>query len=141
MVNYKWLRQSQHLYINVASRCPIVEHAVRIETRRNVGFSRLLDQSFQHLLSRKLPWESYLKSPLTRLQRYCLLLKAILEMSDKVDAKHEYVKLNRLIQGLRVVASCYEALLVQGSNEVQIKELRSRIGDSGNHILPDNIEI
>jgi hypothetical protein len=136
-----WLKQSGDFYIEYASLYPKVNYAVRKEAKQNARFSRFLDQSREHRLSERLVWDYYLKSPLTRLQRYCQLLQAVLRGSDRSDPRHKCGELEQLIEDMRGFVARCDVAIKQSSEEVEIDDLRSRMGDAEQRILPDDTEI
>jgi hypothetical protein len=50
---------------------------VRKEAERNILFKQFLDQARDNKQSQRLSWDTFLKAPITRLQRYGLLLATV----------------------------------------------------------------
>ena len=138
---HNWLKQSGVFYVKYASRHPVVSYDVRKEAKENARFSLFLDQSREQRHSERLTWDSFAKSPFTRLEKYCLLLQTILKNSDPSDPSHGCGKLEQLIEDMRGLVARCDVALKQSSERVEISDLRNRLGDVEMRILPDNVEI
>ena len=83
----EWIRKARAAYVEYATNYPRADFLMRRELERNVQFRALVDRAREDSRSRRLGWDSYLKSPITRLQRYTLLLgtveKTMKEPSDE----------------------------------------------------------
>jgi len=106
-----WIRQSRHLYVQNASEYPLINFHIRWEAERNQRFSRFLDQGLEHWWSRRLAWDHYIKSPLIRLQRYNVLLTAILKLREGSGDGNENDALAHLIEDIKhLILVCGPAL-------------------------------
>jgi hypothetical protein len=79
----EWIRKARAIYIDYSSCYPHADFMIRKEMGRNVLFKHFLDQARDDVRSRRLEWDNYLKSPITRLQRYGLLLSTVLKSTVK----------------------------------------------------------
>jgi RhoGEF domain/Pleckstrin homology domain len=79
----EWIRKAKTVYIDYAAGFPQADFLVRKEADRNILFRQFLDQAREDRRSRRLAWDTYLKSPITRLQRYGLLLSTVLKSTVK----------------------------------------------------------
>src|SRR5699024_8364787 len=73
----EWIRKAKATYIEYAGTFPYANFLVRRESERNVHFRQFLNQARDHKSSHRLSWDTYLKAPITRIQRYTLLLSTI----------------------------------------------------------------
>jgi RhoGEF domain/Pleckstrin homology domain len=79
----EWIRKAKSIYIDYAAGFPHADFLVRKEASRNILFKQFLDQARENRRSNRLAWDTYLKSPITRLQRYGLLLSTVLKSTVK----------------------------------------------------------
>lgn len=135
-----WLRQSGDFYMKYCSLYPMLYYDVR-KAKQDARCSRFLDQSREHPLSQKLDWECYLKKPLQRVQRYHLLLHAVLINSDRSNPKHGCSELEQLIEDLGSFVVRCDLMIRQSSAKVEIQDIRSRMGDVGQRVLADDTEV
>lgn len=77
----EWIRKAKQAYIEYAAAFPYASFLVRQEADRNMLFRTFLDDAQKNKLSNKLGWDTYLKGPIDRLQRYGLLLDTVLKYS------------------------------------------------------------
>lgn len=136
-----WLNHARQLYIDFASRYVILAHALQAEAERDATFSRLLEQSRRHRLSRKLGWDFYLKSPITQIQRYRFSLGALLNKLDRSEARHEFDKLEQILRDLDIVLNLCNMAVAESNAKLEIEELRSQMGNAGQRILHDSVQI
>lgn len=79
----EWIRKAKSVYIDYAAGFSQADFLVRKEAERNLLFKQFLDQARDDRRSNRLEWGTYLKSPITRLQRYGLLLSTVLKSTIK----------------------------------------------------------
>lgn len=132
-----WLSQSGDFYIEHASVYPVV----KVYMNTKAGCSRVLDKCLDDPLSGGLTWLAYLRSPLERVQRYLKLLGSILKRSDKSNPRHKFGELEKLTENMRVFGARCEVAVRQSSEKAEIDDLRSRMGDAGQRVLPVGVEI
>lgn len=73
----EWIRKARPVYVEYASNFPRADYLMRREVERNISFKSFLDQAREDKRSVRLGWDNYLKAPITRLQRYSLLLSTV----------------------------------------------------------------
>lgn len=84
----QWIRKAKSAYIDYAGAFPSATFLVRQEVERNIQFASFLDRARVDTRSLKLGWDTYLKAPITRLQRYTLLLQTVLK-TMKADSEEK----------------------------------------------------
>jgi hypothetical protein len=75
----QWIRKAKVAYINYATDFPHADHFVRQELERNIEFRTFVEKARGDKRSNRLSLDSFLKSPIARLQRYALLLGTVLK--------------------------------------------------------------
>ena len=88
----QWIRKAKAAYIDYAGGFPGATFVVRQEIERNLDFRAFMDKARNDKRSNRLDIHTYLKSPITRLQRYTLLLSTVLktmktESEEKTNLK------------------------------------------------------
>ncbi|EXJ62627.1 hypothetical protein A1O7_03065 [Cladophialophora yegresii CBS 114405] len=73
----EWIRKARPVYVEYASNFPRADCLMRREAERNIPFKSFLDQARENKRSNRLGWDNFLKAPITRLQRYSLLLATV----------------------------------------------------------------
>ncbi|KAI1080153.1 CNH domain-containing protein [Whalleya microplaca] len=96
----EWVRKARTAYIDYASAFPFAQYSVKREADRNFMFRQFLDDNRNHPRSNRLDWTSYLKAPITRLQRYPLLLATVLK-----NMKTESEERTNLIRAIEEIKS------------------------------------
>jgi hypothetical protein len=79
----EWIRKAKSVYLEYAAGFPHANYLVRREAERNLLFKQFLDQAREDKRSNRLSWDTYLKDPITRLQRYGLLLQTTHKTMEK----------------------------------------------------------
>lgn len=105
----QWIRKAKTAYLEYAGGFPGANFLVRQELDRNIEFRAFIERASKDKRSNRLQWDTYLKSPITRLQRYTLLLGTVIK-NMKVDSEerrnlqvaHDEVKLVTLECDARV---------------------------------------
>ncbi|KAI1843681.1 hypothetical protein JX265_008492 [Neoarthrinium moseri] len=101
----EWIRKARTAFIDYASSYPYATYLVRKEADRNYMFRNFLESNRNHQRSGRLDWSTFLKAPITRLQRYGLLLATSLKHMQ-VESE-EKVNLLKAIEEIKQVT--YEA--------------------------------
>jgi RhoGEF domain/Pleckstrin homology domain len=97
----EWIRKAKSIYIDYAGGFPHANFLMRKEASKNILFKQFLDQARDDRRSNRLEWDTYLKSPITRLQRYSLLLNTVLKSTIK-DSEEKF-NLQYAIDEIRAV--------------------------------------
>lgn len=88
----QWIRKAKAAYIEYAGAFPGATFTVRQELDRNIDFRSFIDRARNDKRSMKLGWDTFLKAPITRLQRYTLLLSTVLKtMQDDSEEKSNLI--------------------------------------------------
>ncbi|TAQ89204.1 hypothetical protein B7494_g2469 [Chlorociboria aeruginascens] len=121
----EWIRKARAVYIEYASGFPYATHLVRKEADRNILFQQFLDQARDNKLSGRLDWNTYLKAPITRLQRYTLLLSTVLK--NMTQDTEEKANLMTAIEEIKAVTLECDAKVDEQSKKVEMIELQSKL--------------
>ncbi|KAK6607239.1 CNH domain-containing protein [Botrytis cinerea] len=121
----EWIRKAKSAYIEYAAGFPYATYLVRREADRNILFRQFLDQARDNKLSGRLDWNTYLKAPITRLQRYGLLLGTVLKNMTKDS--DEKATLAIAIEEIKAVTLECDAKVEEQSRKVDMIELQSKL--------------
>ncbi|OJD31366.1 cnh domain protein [Diplodia corticola] len=121
----EWIRKARGAYIDYAAAFPYATFLVRQEAERNILFRSFLDQVQAHRSSRKLAWDNYLKTPITRLQHYGLLLSTVLKRS--IVDNEEKRNLQIAIDEIKAVTLECDARVAEMSRKVDLTDLQSKL--------------
>lgn len=121
----EWIRKAKVAYLVYAAAFPKANMLVRRESDRNIIFRQFLDQCRQDPRSRRLDWQTFLKSPITRLQRYSLLLSTVLKHT--VIESEEKDNLQRAIEEIRQVTLECDSKVDEMSKSVELQELGAKL--------------
>jgi hypothetical protein len=121
----EWIRKARTAYIEYASGFPYASYLVRREAERNILFRQFLDQARDNKLSGRLDWNTYLKAPITRLQRYTLLLGTVL--ANMTQDTEEKTNLTTAIEEIKAVTLECDGKVDEQSKKVEIIELQSKL--------------
>lgn len=117
----EWIRKAKVAYIEYASSYPYATYLVRKEKDRNFMFKQFLEQNRAHARSQKLDWTTFLKAPITRLQRYNLLLGT--SMKNMLEESEEKQNLIRAMEEIKQVALEADAKVDEMTKKVTMIEL------------------
>lgn len=102
-------------------RVSLAEYLVKAEERNNPDFERFIVQIEKSKKMRRLAFRHFLLNPVTRMQRYPLLLDAILK---KTDEEHpDYTYLVKCLDMVKKVASKSDTLAALFKRRVEILEI------------------
>jgi len=121
----EWIRKAKVPYIEYAASFPNASYLIRQECERNILFRQFLDQARDNPDSKRLGWDTYLKAPITRLQRYGLLLSQV----HKNMAQNSEEKANLAIarQEIKDVTLECDARVADMSKSVDLSELQAKL--------------
>lgn len=121
----EWIRKAKGAYIEYAATFPYATFLIRQEAERNILFRSFLDQARSNKKSQKLAWDNYLKSPITRLQHYGLLLGTVLKRSlvDNEEKKNLVIAIEEI---KNVTLEC-DARVAEMSRKVDLTDLQSKL--------------
>ena len=121
----EWIRKARTAYIEYAASFPNASLTVRKEAERNILFRQFLDQVRENERSKRLGWDTYLKAPITRLQRYSLLLSTVL--GNTTQDTEEKANLQVAIDEIKAVTLDCDARVAETSKKVDLVELGSKL--------------
>ncbi|KAI1436393.1 CNH domain-containing protein [Xylaria sp. CBS 124048] len=117
----EWVRKARTAYVEYAAAFPYASFLIRREADRNVMFRQFLDNVRNDPRSKRLNYDTYIKSPITRLQRYPLLLESVLkEMSQDSEEKTNMLK---AVEEIKAVAHECDAKVAEMEKKVTMIEL------------------
>lgn len=121
----EWIRKAKTAYIEYSAGYPYAEYLVRREADKNLLFRQFLDQARDNKQSNRLDWNTYLKAPITRLQRYTLLLATVLK--NMTQDTEEKATLAIAIEEIKAVTLECDAKVDEQSKNVEMIELQSKL--------------
>ncbi|KAJ5794628.1 hypothetical protein N7457_001227 [Penicillium paradoxum] len=121
----EWIRKAKYVYIAYAATFPTANYLMRKESERNPRFKLFLDQARDHKLSNRLSWDTFLKAPITRIQRYGLLLKTIHD--NMVKDSEEKTNVAQAIAEIRIVASECDNKVGEMNKKADLMELAAKL--------------
>ncbi|MCJ1321086.1 hypothetical protein MMC15_006430 [Xylographa vitiligo] len=121
----EWVRKAKTAFIEYAANFPNATLQIRREAERNVLFRQFLDQVQSKAESKRLGWDTYIKAPITRLQRYGLLLSTVLKATVQESA--EKANLAIAIEEIRVVTHECDARVAEMSKRVDLADLQGKL--------------
>lgn len=121
----EWIRKAKNIYIEYAATFPAANYYVRKEFERNPHFKQFLDQVREHKLSGRLSWDTFLKAPITRIQRYTLLLATVYKNMPK-DSE-EKTNLAQAIEEIKIVALDCDNKVGEMNKKANLMELSAKL--------------
>lgn len=121
----EWIRKAKASYLEYAHNFPRADMLVRRETERNMMFAEFLERCRQDPRTRRLDWVTFLKGPITRLQRYSLLLSTVLKHTTVESDEKENLKV--AIEEIKAVTLECDARVDEMSKRVQLLELGHKL--------------
>lgn len=121
----EWIRKAKNAYIDYAASFPNATFQVRQESERNILFREFLDRTRENEWSMRLGWDTYLKAPITRLQRYSLLL--FTAAKNMQQDSEEKTNLKAAIEEIKAVTSECDMRVAEMSKHVELSELASKL--------------
>lgn len=121
----EWIRKARQPYSEYAANFPNASRLVRREIERNILFRTFINQVREDKRSERLGWDTFLKAPITRLQRYSLLLSTVLkEMSTDSEERRNLVM---AIDEVKEVTSECDARVDEMTKTAHLSELAQRL--------------
>ncbi|EON99587.1 putative rho1 guanine nucleotide exchange factor 1 protein [Phaeoacremonium minimum UCRPA7] len=118
----EWIRKARIAYVEYSSSYPMAQYHIRNEAERNMLFRQFLDHVRGHKRSERLGWDTFVKAPITRLQRYTLLLSTVLKNS--IQETEEKVNLVKAIDEIKNVTLECDKIVDEQKKKVELKELQ-----------------
>ena len=121
----EWIRKARPIYIQYCSSYPHASYLIRKEGTRNLLFRQFLDMVREHRRSKRLEWTTFVKAPITRLQRYGLLLETV--KKNMPEDSEEKMNLTRAIQEIKDVTLECDEKVAEMTRKVELLELQSML--------------
>ncbi|KAL8967625.1 MAG: hypothetical protein Q9183_002826, partial [Haloplaca sp. 2 TL-2023] len=121
----EWVRKAKAEYIGYAKGFPKASLLVRQEAEKNILFRQFLDQMREHERSKRLGWDTYLKAPITRLQRYGLLLSSV--HKSMAQDSEEKANLQKAIDEVKTVTLECDTKVAEQAKGVTLSELQAKL--------------
>ncbi|KAL2023557.1 hypothetical protein VTK56DRAFT_2165 [Thermocarpiscus australiensis] len=121
----EWIRKARPIYIEYCSSFPYASYLIRKESARNLLFRQFLDVVRDHKRSKRLEWTTFVKAPITRLQRYGLLLETV-RKNMPVESE-ERTNLDRAIDEVKRVTHECDEKVDEMTKKVQLLELQNML--------------
>jgi hypothetical protein len=117
----EWIRKARSVYIEYCANFPYASFLIRKEAERNLLFNQFLDAVRDHKRSRRLEWTTFLKAPITRLQRYSLLLSTV--HKTMVGESEEKANLARALDEIKAVTHEIDNKVNETQQKIKLLEL------------------
>ncbi|KAF3914756.1 hypothetical protein ABW20_dc0100156 [Dactylellina cionopaga] len=121
----EWIRRAKTAYIEYAAAFPWADAVVRHEAEKNILFRQFLEHCRQDPRSSRLEWQHFLKNPITRLQRYSLLLTTILKHTLKEGEEKD--TLQSAINEIKAVTLECDTRVDEMTKKVTLAELGRKL--------------
>ena len=121
----EWIRRAKSVYVEFAGSFPRANYLVRREMERNLLFKNFLDQAREDKRSERLSWDTYLKDPITRLQRYALLLQTVLK--NMPTESEEKMSLQFAVDEVRAATFECNSKVAEMERKISLLELSNKI--------------
>ena len=121
----EWIRKAKNAYIEYAANFPNATFLIRQEAERNILFRQFLDQTRDNERSKRLGWDTYLKAPITRLQRYGLLLSTVYK--HMMQDSEEKSNLAAAIEEVKAVTLECDGKVAEMAKAVSLSELAAKL--------------
>lgn len=121
----EWIRKARSVYVEYAANYPRADYLMRREAERNIHFRTFLDQAREDKRSSRLSWDSYLKGPITRLQRYGLLLSTV--QKNMIKDSEEKTNLAFALDEIRAATFECDAKLAEMGKKMDLIELGTKL--------------
>jgi hypothetical protein len=117
----EWIRKARTHYVEYAFGYPRAEYMIRNERERNLTFRKFTDDKVKLKSSGKHDWAHFLIAPITRLQRYVLLLESV----DKLmkTESEEKTNLQKAMAEIKAVALECDAKVDETNKRVEMMQL------------------
>jgi hypothetical protein len=121
----QWIRKAKIAYIEYATGFPSANSLMRQELEKNISFRNFVEAARVNKLSNKLGWDNYLKAPITRLQRYSLLLQTV-HKNMQLDCE-EKTNLATAIEEIRNVTLECDSRVADQQRKVDLSDLSQKL--------------
>ncbi|KAK5109889.1 hypothetical protein LTR62_006496 [Meristemomyces frigidus] len=125
----QWIRKAKTAYLDYSFNFPTANFYFRQELERNLEFRSFIDRVSKDRRSARLQWDTFLKAPITRLQRYSLLLSTVLKCMRGDDARLEEEKRNlaKAVEEIRLVTLECDGRVAEMQRKVDLSDLSVKL--------------
>ncbi|VBB73295.1 Putative rho1 guanine nucleotide exchange factor 3 [Podospora comata] len=121
----EWIRKARPIYIEYCSSFPHATYLIRREASRNLLFRQFLDVVRDHKRSKRLEWTTFVKAPITRLQRYGLLLETV--KKNMLGESEEKANLVKALEEIKAVTHECDEKVAEMTKKVELIELQGQL--------------
>jgi hypothetical protein len=121
----EWIRKAKPVYIDYCSSYPRASYLIRKEADRNILFRQFLDMARDHKRSHRLEWTTFVKAPITRLQRYSLLLDTV--RKNMLEESEEKTNLLKALEEIKAVTHECDEKVDEMAKKIDLLELQSAL--------------
>ncbi|KIW27352.1 uncharacterized protein PV07_07096 [Cladophialophora immunda] len=121
----EWIRKARPVYVEYASNFPRADYLMRREAERNIPFKNFLDQAREDKRSNRLGWDNYLKAPITRLQRYSLLLSTV--QKNMLKDSEEKANLAYALDEIRAATFECDSKFAEMTKKMELIEMQTKL--------------
>ncbi|KAG2229932.1 CNH domain-containing protein [Thamnidium elegans] len=120
----KYVNQFMDMYTEYGPHFVFAEYEAKQEMARNILFHNFIREKEKQAETRKLPFRHFIILPITRLQRYPLLLSAILNYTTDESEKERLIK---CIETIRGVAKQMDTLTNETKQKLRVRQINDKI--------------
>ncbi|KAB8527823.1 hypothetical protein FH972_025474 [Carpinus fangiana] len=120
-----WIRKARSAYVDYAANFPHASFLMKQEQKQNMLFNSFCDGARNNKLSGRLEWYSFLKAPITRLQRYSLLLATA--HKNMISDSEEKQNLETAIEEIKAVTLECDARVADGERKTSLSDLATKL--------------
>ncbi|KAK5136716.1 hypothetical protein LTR08_002369 [Meristemomyces frigidus] len=121
----QWIRKAKTAYLDYAAGFPGANFLVRQELDRNLEFRSFIERASKDVKSHRLQWDTFLKAPITRLQRYTLLLSTVVK-NMRVESE-ERKNLQIAYDEVKAVTLECDARVAEMQRKVDLSDLQLKL--------------
>ena len=121
----QWIRKAKTAYVDYANDFPRADYLVRQEMDSNIEFRNFVEKARHDKRSNRLPLDSFLKSPISRLQRYTLLLSTVLK--NMKEESEEKTGLRLALNEVKAVALECDARVADMQRKIDLADLSNKL--------------
>ncbi|EMC94063.1 hypothetical protein BAUCODRAFT_36535 [Baudoinia panamericana UAMH 10762] len=123
----QWIRKAKAAYLEYAGGFPSATFYVRQELDRNIDFRAFIERAVKDPRSKRLGWDTYLKAPITRLQRYTLLLQTVMKSMRGEHLEEEKRNLQVAYDEVKNVTLECDARVAEVQRKVDLADLSVKL--------------
>lgn len=122
---HKHVARFEAAYLRYGPHVVIAEYEAKSESERNILFQQFIKARESLPQCRRLPFRHFIILPVTRLQRYALLLGAVLKKTP--DTHPDHATITECMETIKAVAEKVDQATVVSKNTLHILQIDDRI--------------